>query len=207
MIALLQGKVIHLSAPMAIIATNAGIGYEVELTVPSFCQLQLNQNAEIWTYQHVREDANLLYGFSTHRDRELFRQLLKINGVGAKMALAILSTLSVVELKQCVDNDEVATLTRISGIGKKTAQRLLIELKDKLNDIEILATDEPISETNPQNIKNQIVTETKSALISLGYKEKEAEQAIKLVQKQTDTSYETTQSLLKASLQQLARGH
>ncbi len=206
MIALLQGKVIHLSAPMAIIATSSGVGYEVELTVPSFCQLQLDKDVQIWTYQHVREDANLLYGFSTYRDRELFRQLLKINGVGAKMALAILSTLSVVELKQCVDNDEVATLTRISGIGKKTAQRLLIELKDKLNDIEILATDEPISETNPQNIKNQIISETKSALISLGYKEKEAEFAIQLVQKQ-DTIHETTQSLLKASLQQLARGN
>ncbi len=206
MIALLQGKVIHLSAPMAIIATNSGVGYEVELTVPSFCQLQLDKDVQIWTYQHVREDANLLYGFSTYRDRELFRQLLKINGVGAKMALAILSTLSVVELKQCVDNDEVATLTRISGIGKKTAQRLLIELKDKLNDIEILATDKPISETNPQNIKNQIISETKSALISLGYKEKEAEQAIKLVQKQ-DNIHETTQTLLKASLQQLARGN
>ncbi len=206
MIALLQGKVIHLSAPMAIIATNSGVGYEVELTIPSFCQLQLNKQVEIWTYQHVREDANLLYGFSTHRDRELFRQLLKINGVGAKMALAILSTLSVAELKQCVDNDEIATLTRISGIGKKTAQRLLIELKDKLNNIEILATDEPISEISPQNTNNQIVSETKSALISLGYKEKEAEQAIKLVQKQ-DAIHETTQSLLKASLQQLARGN
>ncbi len=109
MIALLQGKVLHLSAPIAIIATNSGVGYEVEFTVPSFCQLQIDKEVQIWTYQHVREDANLLYGFSSYRDRELFRQLLKINGVGAKMALAILSTLSVVELKQCVNNDEIAT--------------------------------------------------------------------------------------------------
>ncbi len=91
-------------------------------------------------------------------------------------------------------------------ILKKTAQRLLIELKDKLNDIEILATDEPISEKSPQSNNNLMITETKSALISLGYKEKEAEQAIKLVQKQ-DSIHENTQSLLKASLQQLAKGN
>ncbi len=208
MIALLQGKVLHLPAPVAVIMTTAGIGYEVELSVPAFCQLQLNEEVQIWTYQHVREDAQLLYGFSTHRDREVFRQLIKINGVGAKMALAMLSNLSVSELKNCVANDEEATLIRIPGIGKKTAQRLLIELKDKLKNIEQLATDEPVAESIASEDKQQqstIVIETKSALISLGYKEKEAEQAIKLVQKQTENEVQTTQSLLKASLQQLAK--
>ncbi len=210
MIALLQGKVVHLSAPMAIILTASGVGYEVELSVPAFCQLELDKDAQIWTYQQVREDAQLLYGFSTHRDREVFRQLIKINGVGAKMALAMLSNLSVVELKSCVANDDDVTLIRIPGIGKKTAQRLLIELKDKLKNIEQLSTDEPTTETVvTEDItaqqQNMIVVETKSALLSLGYKEKEAEQVISLLQKQSDVVYESTQSLLKASLQQLSR--
>lgn len=205
MIAQIQGKVIHLSAPMAIIKTSSGVGYEIELSVPAFCQLHLNKEVMIWTFHHIREDAQLLYGFTTHRDREVFRQLIKINGVGAKMALAMMSNLSIPELKDCVESENESMLVRIPGIGKKTAQRLLIELKDKLNNIEILSGE--LSIENPTDIltgvTSSIVLESKAALMSLGYKDKEAEYAIKSVQK--EGNYPDTQSLLKAALKQLSK--
>ncbi len=208
MIGLIQGQVVHLSAPMACVLTDLGIGYEIELPVPAFCTLQLNTETKIWTHLHVREDAQLLYGFNTPRDRMVFRQLIKINGVGAKMALAMLSNLSVAELKNCVEMEDEATLVRIPGVGKKTAQRLLIELKDRLKDIELSADELPLVSSDSEKVVNQslsaICTETKMALLGLGYKEKEAEQAIKLAQEQSD-EFADTQSLLKASLQQLSK--
>ncbi len=207
MIALLQGKVVHLSAPMAVIATTSGVGYEVELSVPTFCQLQLDSEVQLWTHHHIREDASLLYGFIDYRDREIFRQLIKINGVGAKMALAMMSNMSVFELKQCViDNDEMA-LTRVPGVGKKTAQRLLIELKDKLDHIELITNEQQLTDNNDniQPTQNLIIAETQSALIGLGYKEKEAVSAINTIIKQTDSQFSNTQELLKATLQQLSK--
>lgn len=231
MIGLITGQVAHLSAPVVCILTASGIGYEIELPVPAFCHLQLNEEAQIWTHLHVREDAQLLYGFANHQDRGVFRQLIKINGVGAKMALAMLSNMSVAELKQCVDNDDEMALVRIPGIGKKTAQRLLIELKDKLKNIQTdtlpldsSAIEQATGQHTPQslNIKmQQIISEVEAALTSLGYKSKEAQQAIKLAQTHLNLSMDkeaashdwlneadnqkTLQQLLKTSLQQLAK--
>lgn len=203
MIGLIKGQVAHLSAPFATIMTTLGVGYEVELSVPAFCQLQLDADVSIWTHLHVREDAQLLYGFVERLERDVFRQLIKINGVGAKMALAMLSNMSVIELKQCVEQEDEAALVRVPGIGKKTAQRLLIELKDKLKNIEVAGM--PVS--NDTGIINassdaQIIAEVEAALISLGYREKEAQQAIKLANQSLEVI--NTQTLLKASLKQLA---
>ena len=137
MIGLINGQVQYLMAPTACVMTTSGVGYDIELPLPSFCQLQLNQQASIWTHFHVREDAQLLFGFIDRKERDVFRQLIKINGVGAKMALAMLSAMSAAELKMYVEQDSETALMRIPGIGKKTAQRLLIELKDKLKNIEV----------------------------------------------------------------------
>ena len=93
MIGLITGQVQHLMAPTACVMTASGVGYDIELPLPSFCQLQLNQKASIWTHFHVREDAQLLFGFIDRKERDVFRQLIKINGVGAKMALAMLSAM------------------------------------------------------------------------------------------------------------------
>ncbi len=205
MIGLVSGQVQYLLAPTACIMTSSGIGYDIELPLPSFCQLQLNQQASIWTHFHVREDAQLLYGFIDRREREVFRQLIKINGVGAKMALAMLSAMSAAELKMHVEQDSEAALTRIPGIGKKTAQRLLIELKDKLKNIEVDSSNlEFAIETTPMSNEGSIIAEVEGALISLGYKEREAQQAIKAAKNDGET-FADTQSLLKATLQQLSR--
>lgn len=204
MIGLITGQVRYLMAPTACIMTASGVGYEIELPLPSFCQLQLEQQASIWTHFHVREDAQLLYGFIDRRERDVFRQLIKINGLGAKMALAMLSAMSAAELKMHVEQESEAALTRIPGIGKKTAQRLLIELKDKLKNIEVDNTSleltyQPVALSH----EGSIIAEVEGALISLGYKEKEAQQAIKAAKSNGDV-FEDTQGLLKATLQQLS---
>ncbi|WP_201527895.1 Holliday junction branch migration protein RuvA [Psychrobacter frigidicola] len=204
MIGLITGQVQYLMAPTACIMTTSGVGYDVELPLPSFCQLQLNQQASIWTHFHVREDAQLLFGFIDRKERDVFRQLIKINGVGAKMALAMLSAMSAAELKMHVEQDSETALMRIPGIGKKTAQRLLIELKDKLKNIEV---DDSSVEFSSQSVtvshEGSIIAEVEGALISLGYKEKEAQQAIKAAKSNGDI-FEDTQGLLKATLQQLS---
>ena len=169
MIGLITGQVRYLMAPTACIMTASGVGYEIELPLPSFCQLQLEQQASIWTHFHVREDAQLLYGFIDRRERDVFRQLIKINGLGAKMALAMLSAMSAAELKMHVEQESEAALTRIPGIGKKTAQRLLIELKDKLKNIEVDNTSleltyQPVAVSH----EGSIIAEVEGALISLG---------------------------------------
>lgn len=204
MIGLITGQVRYLMAPTACVMTASGVGYEIELPLPSFCQLQLEQQASIWTHFHVREDAQLLYGFIDRKERDVFRQLIKINGLGAKMALAMLSAMSAAELKMHVEQETEAALTRIPGIGKKTAQRLLIELKDKLKNIEVDNTSlefthQPVAVTH----EGSIIAEVEGALISLGYKEKEAQQAIKAA-KSNGAIFEDTQGLLKATLQQLS---
>lgn len=204
MIGLITGQVHYLMAPTACIMTASGVGYDIELPLPSFCQLQLEQQASIWTHFHVRDDAQLLYGFIDRKERDVFRQLIKINGVGAKMALAMLSAMSPAELKMHVEQESEAALTRIPGIGKKTAQRLLIELKDKLKNIEVDSSGlEPVQQPVAVSHEGSVIAEVEGALISLGYKEKEAQQAIKAAKNNGDV-YEDTQSLLKATLQQLS---
>ena len=204
MIGLINGQVQYLMAPTACIMTTSGVGYDIELPLPSFCQLRLNEQASIWTHFHVREDAQLLYGFIDRKERDVFRQLIKINGVGAKMALAMLSAMSAAELKMHVEQDSESALTRIPGIGKKTAQRLLIELKDKLKNIEVDSSNlEFAMQPVPISAEGSIIAEVEGALISLGYKEKEAQQAIKAAKSKGDI-FADTQGLLKATLQQLS---
>ncbi|WP_019519968.1 Holliday junction branch migration protein RuvA [Faucicola boevrei] len=210
MIAKIHGNVEHLHAPTAIIMTASGVGYEIEMPLNTFCQLQLNQPISLWTQLIVREDAHLLFGFLTYHERELFRQLLKINGVGAKMALAILSTLSLDELKHYVAQGDETALTRIPGVGKKTAQRLLVELVDKIKH---LGNGEPIATTvlnvdsdNHSASASQemhIIAEVEAGLMALGYKEKEAQQAIKIAKTNLNDEL-TTQHLLKLALKSLA---
>ncbi|PNK59743.1 Holliday junction branch migration protein RuvA [Psychrobacter sp. FDAARGOS_221] len=208
MIGLIEGRVCHLAAPVACIMTNAGVGYEVELPLPDFCQLQMEASVMLWTHLHVREDAQLLFGFLNIGERDVFRQLIRINGVGAKMALAMMSTMSASELKHSVESDNEAALTRVPGIGKKTAQRLLIELKGKFdhieNDTDLLSTVNTETMTQ-QGKEGVILAEVESALISLGYRDKEAQQAIKAA-RETDAGQNIvdTQSLLKLTLQQLS---
>ncbi|MFB6349397.1 Holliday junction branch migration protein RuvA [Moraxella sp. ZJ142] len=202
MIGSITGQVQYLNAPVACLMTASGVGYEIELPIPSFCQLALGANISLYVHHHVREDAQSLFGFIDKSDRDVFRKLIKINGVGAKMALAMLSTLTAGEIKQAVERDNEVALVRVPGIGKKTAQRIILDLKGKLADFgDYTAVDGLFEPQGEVDNSMQIIAEVESALINLGYKEKEAQTAIKLAQ---SDGADSTSALLKAALRQLS---
>jgi Holliday junction DNA helicase RuvA len=170
MIARLKGVLIEKTPPTVVIDCN-GVGYECEVPMSTFYNLpNVGESITLLTHFVVREDAQLLYGFGTDRERATFRQLLKVNGIGAKSALSILSGLSVDDLVQAVALQETGLLTRVPGIGKKTAERLLLELKDKFS-IEGLA--------GGANAPKSAAADVLNALVALGYNEKEALLAVK----------------------------
>lgn len=171
MIGRLSGFLLDKNPAQLIVDCN-GVGYEVSVPMSTFYHLpSTGERVTLLTHMVVREDAQLLYGFGTAQERELFRELIKISGIGARTALAILSGMSVNDLAQAVTLQEVGRLTRIPGIGKKTAERLLLELKGKLG-AELGAAPGTEGESS-----NDIL----SALLALGYSEKEALLAIKQV--------------------------
>jgi holliday junction DNA helicase RuvA len=171
MIGRISGILLDKTPPLALIDCN-GVGYECEVPMSTFYLLpQLGDKVTLLTHFVVREDAQLLFGFGTNQERLMFRQLLKVNGIGAKSALAILSGLSIDELIQAVSLQEAALLTRVPGIGKKTAERLLLELKDKFTLDSALS----IKGSGMASISQDVL----NALIALGYNERESLNAVK----------------------------
>jgi holliday junction DNA helicase RuvA len=168
-IARIAGRLIAKQPPQIVVDVN-GVGYELNVPMSTLFQLPATgTEVTLLTHLVVREDAHLLYGFATENERALFRQLLKISGVGARTALAVLSGMSVADVKQAVSHQDSGRLTKIPGIGKKTAERLLLELKDKL-DIAVVAV-----QAEGASSGSDVVT----ALLALGYSDKEAQFAIK----------------------------
>ena len=173
MIARLNGILIEKSPPQVVIDCN-GVGYEVEVPMSTFYNLpELGVKIQLFIHFVVREDAQLLYGFGSEQEKSTFRQLLKVNGIGAKSALSILSGLSIEELVQAVAMQETVMLTRVPGVGKKTAERLLLELKDKFNGFGLTL--------NNANQQKPATSDVLNALISLGYNDREAVAAVKLL--------------------------
>ena len=171
MIGRISGILLDKTPPLALIDCN-GVGYECEVPMSTFYLLpQVGEKVTLLTHFVVREDAQLLFGFGTNQERLMFRQLLKVNGIGAKSALAILSGLSIDELIQAVSLQEAGLLTRVPGIGKKTAERLLLELKDKFTLDSALSTKGSGMASISQDVLN--------ALIALGYNERESLNAVK----------------------------
>ena len=177
MIGCLIGEVLALEAPTVILNVN-GVGYEIDTPLSTFCQLQKGQKVTLWTHLAVREDAQLLYGFINPQEKTIFRTLIKVNGVGPKMALGILSTLSVEMLIHTVENGDVKTLVNVPGVGAKTAERLMIELRDRFKAMSAVSV--PSNSTSPQIqfTGNSAVAEAEAALQSLGYKPAEAQKLV-----------------------------
>lgn len=173
MIARLNGRLLEKSPPLIVVDCN-GVGYEVEVPMSTFYNLpELGQPVQLLTHMVVREDAQLLYGFGSEQEKNTFKQLLKVNGIGAKSALSILSGVSVNDLMLAVSQQEVAMLTRVPGVGKKTAERLLLELKDKF-----VVT----GSTSAQPVAKAATDDILNALVALGYNEREATAAVKLLE-------------------------
>ena len=178
MIGRIEGRLLEKNPPQVLVDAH-GVGYEIDVPMSTFYNLPpAGDRVALLTHLVVREDAQLLYGFLTTAERSAFRQLIKVSGIGARTALSVLSGMNVNELAQAVTRQEVGRLTKVPGIGKKTAERLLLELKGKLG-ADIGAAGGPVSDTQADII---------NALLSLGYNEREAAAAVKAVPEGTGVS-------------------
>ena len=185
MIAMLRGRVVDKTPPFLLLDVN-GVGYEVEAPLSVFYDLPL-QAAELTLHVHmvVRDDAHLLFGFQHRSERDLFRSLIRVNGVGPKLALTLLSGIESHEFVRCVQDNDVATLVRLPGVGRKTAERLVVEMRDRLAkvfgdalppELGAVASGQPPA-SRPED-------EAEGALIALGYKPQEAARAVSAVQQE-----------------------
>jgi holliday junction DNA helicase RuvA len=187
MIGRLSGTLLEKNPPQILLDVQ-GVGYEVDVPMSTFYNLPaLNEKVMLHTQLIVREDAHLLFGFLTHEERLAFRQLLKISGVGPKLALSVLSGLSIADLSAAVASKDAGRLTKIPGVGKKTAERLLLELQGKFSVSGAGAASGSVAVPAASDIVN--------ALLALGYNEKEADWAAKQLPKETDVSNGIRQAL------------
>ena len=197
MIGRLKGLVEEKHTGSLVLDVN-GVGYELDVPISTAFDLpNVGQAVSLFTHFVVREDAQLLYGFLRRADRDMFRILIKVNGVGPKLGIAILSGLDSRSLARCVEDDDVTSLVKLPGIGKKTAERLLIELRGKVKVMPESGGEEDLLGRAPSSYS--VEEEAESALIALGYKPQEATKAIKKVAK-PDASVE---QLLKAALKSM----
>jgi Holliday junction DNA helicase RuvA len=175
MISFLRGKLIAASPTHVVVDCN-GVGYEAAIPLSSFDKLPApGGDVRILTYLHIREDAHLLYGFMTEAERELFKLLLSVSGVGPKIALTLLGGMSAVALKGAIVSNDIKSLSRIKGVGAKTAERLCVELRDKIGAIGGM---EAAAAKHALTAEDQKLNDAVLAMVSLGYKQLEAQRAI-----------------------------
>ena len=203
MIGRLTGLVIE-SAPGQLLLDVGGVGYEIEISLTTYAHILETQGLEtqgletkrpvtVHTHLVVRDDAHLLYGFASMGEREMFRTLIKVNGVGPRMALGILSGLDSASFARAVTGNDVKALTALPGVGKKTAERLIIEMRDKVDSFDVSGSD------NPSTMTINVIEDAESALIGLGYRPQEAARAVSRV---SDPA-EDVESLIRQALKLL----
>ena len=182
------------SSPGQLLIDVGGVGYEVEISLTTYAQvLETEGPVTVHTHLVVREDAHLLYGFASIGEREMFRTLIKVNGVGPRMALGILSGLDSASFARAVTGNDLKALTALPGVGKKTAERLIIEMRDKVDSFDVSGSD------NLSTKINSVIEDAESALIGLGYRPQEAARAVSLV---SDPA-EDVESLIRQALKLL----
>lgn len=196
MIGSLRGRLLSKQAPQVVIECN-GVGYEVETPMSTFLDLPA-VGTELFLHTHlvVREDAQILYGFASDDERLLFRTLLKVNRVGAKMALGVLSAMSANDFRRCVEYEDTTTLSKIPGVGKKTAERLIIEMRDRIDKVVPM-----VPGAAPLTGEASARSEAHDALVALGYKTNEVN---KLISK-LDTDDKSAEDIIRHALKQAAR--
>jgi len=197
MIGLLRGTILDKQPPQLLLDVN-GVGYEVDAPMTTFYDLP-DVGAEVMLFTHlaVREDAHTLYGFAKRTDRDLFRKLLKVNGVGARLALTILSGMETRIFITCVQAGDASALVKLPGIGKKTAERLIIELRDRLE----LAADAVAAAATAPAIAASPVEDAVSALVGLGYKPQDASRMVRSLETANLSSEEIIRSALQTVVQ------
>ena len=207
MIGRLRGTLIEKNPPGLLIDVS-GVGYEVEASMTTIYRLP-EPGVEVTLFTHfvVREDAQLLYGFADKSERQLFRTLIRVNGVGPKLALAILSGMEAEMFARCVHEQDTSMLTRIPGVGKKTAERLIVEMKDRLDEWQPVlgAMEMTAAGKSPENavgkvVRHDPVQDAVSALVALGYRPQEASKAVSAVQDDNLNADELIRHALKAMI-------
>jgi len=188
------GKITELT-PTYVISDIGGVGYFINISLGTYAKLQLDTNPKLYVHQIVREDAHLLYGFVDKPEREIFRLLLSVSGVGANTARVILSSLEPGELKSAIETDNVNKLKSVKGIGLKTAQRIILDLKDKISKTDIDSTGETVIGAGHAS------DEALAALVMLGFPKKNAEKAILSVKKEIPEA--DIETLVKQALKRL----
>jgi len=194
MIAFLKGKLIHKDPTFVVIEVN-GVGYHVHISLQTYSEIKDQENILLFTHLNVREDAHILFGFSKESERKMFQLLVSVNGVGPSTAIVMLSYMTVEELKSAIVHDDATTLQRIKGIGGKTAQRVIIELKDKLKKDAY----EEIIPSGTGVRHNTLRAEALSALITLGINKSAAEKSVDGVLKKSGNTL-TLEDLVKQAL-------
>ncbi len=204
MIAYLSGKLFEKEANLIIVDVG-GVGYEVIIPLSTFYDLgEIGEDVSLRIYTYVREDVFQLFGFKTVRERELFLLLISVSGIGPKSAITALSGMSADEIIGAIRQNNLARLNSIPGVGKKTAERLVIELRDKIAKLSAVSAEEMRAEGIPQISGDDVYDDAISALVNLGYQHNAAEKALKqAMQEGTEMS---VQKLLRKSLQFLAKG-
>jgi len=193
MITQIKGKLVEKNPTLVVIDCN-GIGYEINISLHTFSDLPSDENIKLFTHLQVREDAHILYGFSTVLERTVFRYLISVSGIGASTARTMLSSLTPLQIQQAIVTEDVPTIQGVKGIGLKTAQRVIIELKDKINSLQD-------GEEIPVKKSNTIKEETLSALEVLGYSRKASQKVVdNLIQGNPDS---TVEELIKGALNKL----
>ena len=196
MIVKLAGKLLDKQAPCALIDVN-GVGYEINVSLMTFVDLpSLGSDVEMHTHLVVREDSHTLYGFLTVHERSLFKALIKVNGVGPKMALGMLSGMTVDEFARAILNRDVSSLVKLPGVGKKTAERLVIEMKDAIDGVGLSGASENTI------TKSDIRLEAESGLLSLGYK---AQDITKILNNLDYKNASSSEDVIKMVLQSIAK--
>jgi Holliday junction DNA helicase RuvA len=200
MIGRLRGILAEKQPPLLLIDIG-GVGYEVEAPMSTFYQLpEVGATVTLHTHLVVREDAHLLFGFASEGERRLFRTLIKVNGVGAKLALTILSGIAADDFARCVQENDTAALVRLPGVGKKTAERLIVEMRDRLADWEGAVTLPGAALVETRSGSDEL-RDAISALISLGYKPPEASRLVSKV----ETEGLSSQDIIRAALKQAVK--
>jgi len=197
MIGYVRGTVSHILIDYCLLDVQ-GIGYRVYITATTRQKLIVGKVSSLFTHMNVREDAILLYGFYTHDEYDLFLTLTSINGIGPKVAMGILSAIDPNQFRIAISTKNIVTLTKLPGIGKKTAERMLLELKDKIGVI-----DEGITQDHVTTVYGDIVDEAIQALLALGYNQNEIMPIIKKI----DKNAQSVESVIKLALREFSRGN
>ncbi|PHM60169.1 Holliday junction branch migration protein RuvA [Xenorhabdus ishibashii] len=205
MIGRLRGTVLEKQPPLVLLETH-GVGYEVHMPMTCFYELpEIGQEAILFTQFIVREDAQLLYGFNDKQERALFRELIKVNGVGPKLALAILSGMSAQQFVTAIEQEAITSLVKLPGVGKKTAERLVVEMKDRFKGLngDLFSQNSDINlpaATKQTNSAADIEAEAAAALVSLGYKPQEASRMVSKIAKSGADCETLIREALRAAL-------